>query len=121
MTYNASNPKSLTLSGKYFSSLLGTVNGAAGTDTIRLAENFSRYKFADLNNGTQSVTLVSLDDGSSIRLNSVERYVFADQTKSSSQISSEAQSPPRLFSFLYRQATPTKATAAAPPLQSKPH
>jgi len=34
MTYNASNPKSLTLSGKYFSSLLALVSGDVDIHTL---------------------------------------------------------------------------------------
>ena len=63
-----------------------TVDGGAGNDSFYTFNNFSAYKFSNLNLAAYSVTLTNVALKSSVNLTSIENIYFADKTIAFSQI-----------------------------------
>jgi Ca2+-binding RTX toxin-like protein len=63
-----------------------SVDGGTGNDSLNTFNNFSSYKFSNLNLGKSTVTLTSIATNKSINLTSIENIVFADKTIPFSQI-----------------------------------
>ena len=84
----------------YFVGDKDSVFAGAGIDSIKLNNNFAEFSFSglDTTSGSLTMTYIGNDNGTSIRLVSVERFVFADRTFTFDQIKATLPQP-LIFQF----------------------